>query len=298
MRNFFRSLFSLLIAILLLGAVFNFVDSYEEKNKEPEINDSTEGGDENTPGNSTDIEPNVIGGVQGFTTDFSGLTLTRHATDEYRLVNANTTTYPSQLFLQDGTGVLSTDNGALSYECTESGASSTYPKFKIKPLSYSSKLYLSQFRVLTVDFDIEYKIDYESQYSYAFCALFNTRSMETDGTVCSNNDYYRFDESGKGHYTFIYYDTGSLDDMKIFVYKDGVLVDTIENFIHNAEYDADDLYVACLNLELTRNEGDKISIDNIEFHYFDESYTGPIIDLVENPDVNLRNCKDSVLYGG
>ena len=62
--------------------------------------------------------------------------------------------------------------------------------------------------------------------------------------------------------------------------------------------DGYDLYVSCLNLELTRNQGDTVSVDNVEFHYFDNNYTGPIMDVVVDPNVNLATCKDSVLYGG
>lgn len=297
MKSVFQTIIYILISMLLLGAVFALADDDKDidKEKAPEINEDADG----TDGETSVPVKNVIGGTQGFTTDFSDLTVVTHSTDQHRLRNTYMDILPSQLFVQDGYGTVKVEDGALTYECTQSDSSVTYPKLKLKPLTHSGgKLYLSEFNILTVDFDIEYDVDPDSGYANAFCALFNTRSDTTEGTITSNSNYHRFDGSGKGHYTFVYYDTGNLLTMKIFVYKDGILVDTVSNFLYVSEYDENDFYVSCLNLELTRNAGDTVRIDNLEFHYFDDAYLGPIRDLVKNPDVNLKTCKDSVLYGG
>ena len=307
MKSTYKSVISILLALLLLGAMFALIDARIDDDKEDEIEEDEgtgllpDGGDVGGDlggGDEVIPTPNVIGGTWGFITDFSDVTVVQRNSDEYRFEHKYLYNLPTQLFVEEGMGTISVKDEALVYECTESGANVTYPKFKLKPLNYSARLYLSMFKVLTVDFDIEYEIDFDSQYASGFCALFNTRSQSTESTVCKNDDYYRFDNSGKGHYTFVYYDTGAVSDIKIFIYKDGVLVETVERFIYDTEYDANDLYVSCLNLELTRNAGDKVKVDNLEFHYFEDGYTGAIMDLIENPDVNLSTCKDSVLYGG
>lgn len=297
MQGIFKNIIAVLLAILLIGALFALIGIKEEdSDKTPDASDNDSLQDSQNPSVPA---PNVIGGFQGFTTDFSNMSIVEVSADQKKMLNKYGTVLPSQLFAQEGYGTITVDEGNLAYECTASGCDSTYPKFKLKPLKEDpARIYLYQFKVLTVDFDIEYEIDPTTEYASAFCALFNTRSDSIDSTVCSNSDYYRFDNSGKGHYTFVYYDTGDISTMKIFIYKDGTLVKTVSDFIYNTDYDAHDLYVSCLNIELTRNKGDCVCVDNIEFHYFDEKYQGPIMDLVKNPDVNLKTCKDSVLYGG
>ena len=261
----------------------------------------------NTDGDNSGSDPdtpviNVIGGEQGFTTDFSDMSIYAVGSDKYKLQNSEGLIYSTELYVQDGYGEYTVENDRLNYFCTEMCADSIYPKMKLKPFSGNERLYLSDFKVLTVDFDIIYSIDTASDYSTAneFKALFNTRSSASGSTVTDNSFYFKFSTASyePGHYTFVYHDTGDLNTMKIFVYKDGILCASISNFITATEYNANDFYVACLNLELTRTTGDKVAVDNVEYHYFAEDYSGAIMDLVENPDVNLKTCKDSVLYGG
>lgn len=288
MQRTLKNILAVLVAFLLAGFLISFFYSFIEENKSESTKDVVI---------KEEVTPNVIGGTQGFTTDFSNLIVKDFSSHQKRFYDESLDGYlNSQLFVEEGYGEVDIVDGKLLYACTQSNSTKTYPKIKLKPTD--SNLLLADFKVLTVDFDIDYWIDVELEYKPALRALFNTRSYETGGTVCSSNDYYVFDDSGKGHYTFVYYDTGDFSTMKIFVYNDGVLVKTVSDFIYDVEYDEYNLYVACLNLELTRNEGDTVYLDNVEFHWFEDDYTGAIMELVENPDVYLKTCKDSVLYEG
>lgn len=252
-----------------------------------------------------DQKEKLIGGTKGFCTDFSGNMRLRM--DGANCVKLNTVSddniyheYPSPLIYESSHAELKVNNEELEYFCFLSGYDSDCPKLKFKPLESNEKLYLNEFKVLTVDFDLWYSVS-NVEYSNKFKALFNIRSEASDSSVTDINCYYNFvssvnNSSGRGHYTFVLNNTGD-EYMEITVYKDGVLVYAISDFL-TADYDASDFYVSCLNLELPMDAGDEVGVDNVQFYIFDNDYDGAIIDLVENPDVNLKYCKDSVLYCG
>ena len=303
-----KTIIIILVVILVCGFSFSLVGrKTDSKDKAPssDITDTgydtihdggntdsgnTDKGEENEPPTEEET-PHVFVGKEGFKNDFDSKTMILIDLNEYSHQLKDGIIYPSEFSYENGYGEMTLDNGKLNYACIMSGSNNVGPNFKLKPLeSGNGRIYLSDFRILTVDFDIDYDVDTDSPYSNIFGAFLNVRSDSSNSSVCSVDDYYRFE--GSGHYTFVFLNTGDLNTMKICIYKDGVYQTSVSDFIYNTEYNPNDLYVSCLNLLLPRTEGDTVSVDNVAFYYFDNDYDGELKNLLDNPRVDLATVRD------
>lgn len=310
-----KTIIIILVIILVCGFSFTLIKGIPQKNEDKDktpSSDITDSGntdvdntdkdeDDKPPENEeppqedvppSEEEPYVFLGKEGFKSDFNSETMSVVVSGNNRYQLEDGVIYPTQIYCEEGYGEITLDGGRLNYICTQSASLNTYPSFKLKPLEFDTgKIRLAEFEVLTADFDIEFDVDKESEYYVSYRALFNVRSDTTGSTVCSQSDYYYFD--GSGHYTFIFVNTGNLDTMRIFIYKDGIYKTAVSDFIYDTEYLPYDLYVSCLNIGLPRTAGDTVSVDNVAFYYFDNGYDGELTDLLSNPDVDLSTLKDA-----
>ena len=294
--KFLKNLLIIFTVILLGGLLFSLINSSSDSGKDDNFFDNII--DELPWGDDTDTEDNVISYIQGFTSDFNSVTLYQKSDVELGFENYGEEN--ASRFLGDFDFVsYDTNNGMLNYYCQVEGNSdmSLYPKMKIRPVNGNKgNISLDDFDVLTVDFDIAYDIDTEGPYADLLSVLFSVWDVEDNQSALVSGKKHQITQTGPGHYTLVYYNTTDIYTMEILVYKDGEYVSTVTEFISPTT--SETLVVSCLNIDLPFSEGDTVSVDNVEFRIFDIGYDGPIMDLIANPEMGLKSCKDAVLYEG
>ena len=301
--KFLKNLLIIFTVIILGGLIFSWINGSSDSDKDNNIFDNII--DKLPWGDDTDTEDNVISYTQGFTSDFSGVTL-YPLTDkdgnylgQHRfLVNGEENA--SRVLGDDAVAQFDTNNGMINYYCAEEGTAdmSHYPKIKIKPINgKNGYVFLNDFDVLTVDFDIAYDINTEGLSARYFKTFLSVWDFEDNQSAMRDvSMYHSITSTGPGHYTLVLHGTTDVTTMEVQIYKDGEYVSTVTDFINDTA--SDTLVVSCLNIDLPFSEGDMVSVDNVEFRIFDIGYDGPITDLIANPEAGLKSCKDAVLYEG
>ena len=305
--KFLKKIFVILAVILLGGWVFSFVENGSFDNLKDNIfignnNETPDNGNPDSGNNDNEAPDNGDGaieddyvflGTEGTVADFSASRLVNSGDCSYLLYDSDRSV--GEVYYDDSCSEITFADGKLNFVCTQSYSNIT-PNLRFEPLkNFGGSIRSSDFSVLTVDFDIEYDVDFDSLSNSPsrFRAFFNF--SDSIGTINSGESFSLFFEE-IGHYTFVFLNTGDPVTMKLLVYLDGQFYVGFDGLLGVNNYDPKKFYLSWFNIYLPLAEGDTVSVDNVAFYYFDNDYDGELKNLLNNPRVNLSTVRDAKGY--
>lgn len=195
----------------------------------------------------------------------------------------------------------------LDYSCKDSN-------FYVRFLTASdySDIKVSKYDYFTVDFDISLSniscirmfLVFRGFDNSAYGSSYSWPELYKNGdefyfrcTSSSGSNVLKRLSAEKTHFTFIY-DFKSEPFPKVNIYIDGHFVLSISNIVACASSNIDYVEAFCLQSTSYADEEGSFCVQDVTFYGFDTGYTGAICDIFKNPERNLKNNPDSILYKG
>ena len=271
-----KALFGFFIILVIIGFMMSLFKS------------DTEPGQGNG-GTLTDNTQSTTDNKIAFNTDFSAMRI-QLKDGKYKLNDDILGESKSEIFYSDRYAIVEIKKEELHYTCTKSG-SENIPSLKLAPVFGTEKLYLSEFCVVTVDFDIG-SYHTPSEYSgYKYCGMkLDVRSESEEVSICADDAGYYSYLFNNGHYTLMYFNTEDLKTSRIFVFKDGCYEYMFNYYFDDTEYNGEDLYLSSLEIALPREDGDFVWVDNVDFRIYGKSY-------IEEAE-RLMNTDEPTIFSG
>lgn len=276
-----KTFFLLLVLCLIAALCFSVIKDRR----------STAPTDDPTDTGTTEKEKNDPYKVRaGFCTDFSDMAFGFKADGKKPLRHMVWGTLPSVIQYDSEYGLTEIEKEELKFTCINSGKPPISPCFKFTPLTEGDGgIYIKDFTVLTVDFDIEHDVDIDSNYfnRLSVAGMFDVISDATGATVSDTEDFRFLDE---GHYTFMYCNTGDISSSRIFIFYEGYYEGQISGFLHGQD-NIEGLKLSSFDILLPRTNWDEVKVDNVEFYIFEKTHDGELDELMNTPDIDLLSTR-------
>jgi len=228
-------------------------------------------------------------------------------------IDSNSTYFPaSSCVRRTVDSFVSFQNGKFVITSGASEGKERYADFNVK--HNSDNILFSDYDFITVDFDIdminmydEYRLlgvfrndngrlahrlslyvylNYQQDLNRTFIKLKQGNEMKIVGTV----------DKPTAHITLAYsLDHTSPNKSVVQWYVDGVYVGSATGFLTNDVSYLSVVRLYCYAAE-DKADDDAIVMSNYQVNAFDRGYEGPIMEIFEDYDLKLQDCKDSVLY--